>query len=651
MKSSHSPRPRRLQPTRLLLSPQAWALACALTLSGCGGGSDPVAPTANEKASVRAAAANEGVGPNCAAGGARIDAGIDTNGNGVLDPSEISSTQYVCNGAMGAAGATGAQGAIGQSGSTMLVRMDSEAAGANCSAGGTKIGAGFDTNGNGVLDTVEVSGTPTYVCGGLPGAAGTNGTNGATGAAGASGAAGTNGSNGQSSLMVMTIEAAGANCNYGGTKITAGLDTNRNTVLDSGEVTATSYNCNGAPGAGVTWIDVNGTSQQAVSGIGYLADNAAQVTITLPTAPTIGDLIEVSGVGPGGWKIAQNGAQSIVTKGLSANYANYGATWTAQTAANSRNWTGIASSADGSKLAAVDYGGFIYTSADSGVSWTARNSPRNWYSIASSADGNKLVAVVDGGQIHTSIDAGVSWTARDSTRNWVAVASSADGNRLLAAVYGAGQLYTSIDSGVSWTARNSNRDWSAVASSADGSKLVATVANGQIYTSTDSGVSWTARQSGRHWDSVASSADGSKLVATAFYDNIYTSTDSGVNWTARAGFAVWSSVASSSDGSRLVAVDNQPGYIYTSTDSGVTWTPRESVRSWRIVTASSDCSKLAAVVSNGLIYTSASPTDRTTPGTGSLTGSQYDAIKLQFIGNNLFIPLSATSYSGSFTVR
>ena len=39
-------------------------------------------------------------GVNCPNGGVRIDTGIDTNGNGVLDPSEIQSTAYVCNGGL-----------------------------------------------------------------------------------------------------------------------------------------------------------------------------------------------------------------------------------------------------------------------------------------------------------------------------------------------------------------------------------------------------------------------------------------------------------------------------------------------------------------------------------------------------------------------
>jgi hypothetical protein len=39
-----------------------------------------------------------------------------------------------------------------------------------------------------------------------------------------------------------------------------------------------------------------------------------------------------------------------------------------------KNWQSISSSADGTRLAAVVYGGYIYTSTDSGVTWTQRTS-------------------------------------------------------------------------------------------------------------------------------------------------------------------------------------------------------------------------------------------------------------------------------------
>jgi len=53
------------------------------------------------------------------------------------------------------------------------------------------------------------------------------------------------------------------------------------------------------------------------------------------------------------------------------------------------------------------------------MSWTQTSAPLNyWQSVASSSDGTKLVAVVNGGFIYTSTDSGVNWTQRDSSRNW-----------------------------------------------------------------------------------------------------------------------------------------------------------------------------------------------------------------------------------------
>ena len=54
---------------------------------------------------------------------------------------------------------------------------------------------------------------------------------------------------------------------------------------------------------------------------------------------------------------------------------NSGASWTQATTAGSRKWYAIASSSDGTKLAAVDGGpGYIYTSTDSCATWTVRYS-------------------------------------------------------------------------------------------------------------------------------------------------------------------------------------------------------------------------------------------------------------------------------------
>lgn len=62
---------------------------------------------------------------------------------------------------------------------------------------------------------------------------------------------------------------------------------------------------------GLTWNSVTTTSATMVAGNGYLANNAALVTLTLPTTAAQFTSIVVDGVGAGGWKIAQNAGQTI----------------------------------------------------------------------------------------------------------------------------------------------------------------------------------------------------------------------------------------------------------------------------------------------------------------------------------------------------
>jgi hypothetical protein len=154
---------------------------------------------------------SEPTGANCSQGGTVVRSGLDTNGNGTLESSEITSTSYVCNGAPGTPG----------SGPRALVRLESEPAGANCSQGGTAVRSGLDTNNNGTLDSSEVTST-SYVCNGAQGQQGTPGTQ---------------------ALVRLDQEPAGTNCSQGGTAVRSGLDTNKNGTLEMSEVTQTQYIC------------------------------------------------------------------------------------------------------------------------------------------------------------------------------------------------------------------------------------------------------------------------------------------------------------------------------------------------------------------------------------------------------------------------
>ncbi len=409
----------------------------------------------------------------------------------------------------------------------------------------------------------------------------------------------------------------------------------------------------GGDGAGLTnvagilaWQNVTGTSQLAQPNAGYLANNAAQVTITLPASPSLGSIVRVSGAGAGGWLIAQNAGQSIQTSVVTANFTNWNnlTNW-AQTSASSQYWYSIAASADETKLAAVVYGGGIYTSTNSGTNWTPTSAPvANWVSIASSADGTKLVAVAAGGGISTSSNSGVTWTLTSAAINWASVASSADGTKLAAVVYG-GSIYTSTNSGTNWTLTTSPMyNWISIASSVDGTKLAAAASGVGIFTSVDSGTTWTPTTApGVNWRTVASSTDGTKLAAGAYGGGLYTSTNSGATWTpTSAPVGGWFSAASSADGTKLGAVVDGGG-IYTSTDSGATWTPTSApTNTWDCIASSADGTKLAAGIYGGGIYTAQTTIQTaTTPGTaGYLAGGQNTAIELQYIGNGLFLPLS-----------
>ena len=254
-----------------------------------------------------------------------------------------------------------------------------------------------------------------------------------------------------------------------------------------------------------------------------------------------------------------------------------GGTWT-EGPVNTKDkyWQVIASSSDGTKLAAAVWNGAIWTSADSGATWTERTVglPTGsavgaypapfWNAIASSSDGTNLAAgaypggpdVAGDGNIYTSADSGGTWTERtvkaatEGERDCGSIASSSDGTKLAAVAWGC-SIWTSTDSGGTWTKRfveGGNGKWEAIASSSDGTKLAAVATSGNIWTSADSGGTWTespVKGGGKKWVDIASSSDGSKLAAVVSADckfrpgvpsecaggAFWTSTDGGQTWT------------------------------------------------------------------------------------------------------------------------
>lgn len=77
-------------------------------------------------------------------------------------------------------------------------------------------------------------------------------------------------------------------------------------------------------GAGIPWTNVTSTSASMSPDHGYMSNNVGLVTLTLPTVCGFGQIIQVMGLGAGGWKIAQNAGQQIIIGDASSTSGNGG---------------------------------------------------------------------------------------------------------------------------------------------------------------------------------------------------------------------------------------------------------------------------------------------------------------------------------------
>jgi hypothetical protein len=335
------------------------------------------------------------------------------------------------------------------------------------------------------------------------------------------------------------------------------------------------------------------------------------------------------------------GCCAVVLFTLAAhNQALLGQSWVATSAPN-EEWTAIASSADGSRLAAAAESGQIYLSADAGSHWSKAAStnlaPQQWTAIACSADASRLVAVANPGAIYLSTNSGVDWEAVEGTSNaWFSAAMSSDGSCLVAAADFSG-IFTSADAGATWTAalNVTNQEWAATVCSADATTLVAAADPGWLCVSTNAGTDWaTSSVPILSWTSLASSADGTRLAAAAMLDGIYLSTNSGADWVQTgAPAAAWSGLACSADGINLVAAAYDGG-IYTSADGGQTWAQTEAnAGAWSAIACSSTGSNVATTVFSGGIYV---------PGSSAAQAGTYQGL---FFDTNNLAPESSGFFS------
>lgn len=637
-------------------------LACfalPLAVAACGGSDDfcdcNTGPAGTNGISVLLAVHAEPPGAQCTGGGTRIDAGPDADGDGSLSPSEVEHTQYVCRGADGSAGPNGTPGTSGSDGLHTLVRMTDEPPGANCAFGGKAISAGHDTNRNGILDDIEVAETG-HVCHGRQGVDGVDGISGANGSNGA------NGADAPDTLWRL-VPSAFDECFPAPSHVLFwGTDDNRNGILEDLETTMWgTVTCPGQRDIHLRWTTVSEPFWQAEPNNGYVAaDDAQQVVINLPPNGElrVGDIIRVSGIGQGGWRIGQNPGQSVRVRNIGAPAA--GVEWTT-TQPSDRSGIVLWTSHDGDTLIGYTPNEFdipfLNKSTDRGATWAPVTAfPGDFvHHFAGSADGRYLLASYSGEggygtQLRLSRDGGATWAlvgpeGQYTERPWLSVAMSADGTRMLATATAKSYsnipdyVYVSTDFGQTWTARESMQNATGAACSADCMRVFV-FADNQIYRSIDGGDSWEPTGPEGSWSTIAVSADGSKVAATQWPGQIHISDDGGQTWTAVGLVGHFRRIVVSADGRKLAA-EAGGGRIHISEDGGQTWQPYGPSQDWTGLVASADLSKLYGTRRSGGTFLSAS-TEWTKLGTqGWISGGPFESITLQYAGNGNFEVLAS----------
>ena len=226
---------------------------------------------------------------------------------------------------------------------------------------------------------------------------------------------------------------------------------------------------------------------------------------------------------------------------LTISYSPIPTPWIMVSDVNNSNWQYLQMDASGTSIYAIDASNVAYTSTNGGNSWNLFD-VSTFKTVAGSADGTKLFGVVYGGDIWSSQDTGNTWSRSGlSYQNWTGISCDLSGNNVFASVYG-GNIWITSNSSSGWSEYSSipSKNWQSVASNSDGTRVVATamadVSYSEIWSLTKNGYVWTSTLNNSlslqntSVDFVSSDYSGKNLYAAVNNYGVWNSVNYGASW-------------------------------------------------------------------------------------------------------------------------
>ena len=236
----------------------------------------------------------------------------------------------------------------------------------------------------------------------------------------------------------------------------------------------------------MTAMDSDGVNQAAV---GYGDYNTGQgIYLSIDSGST---WAASSGAGTSSWvciDMSSDGSTLIAGQGTAGDVmisTNAGATWSTASIGSTDDWYGVALSSDGTSMAAAAFSGTLYTSSNSGGSWSSAYSVSEaFYDVAVSSDFTTVVVV--GYNVYIATGGSLSFSnAGASAGHYRRVDCDSDCSTIIASRFGSSLIVVSTDSGSSWSEINdavvSTGNWWGVSSSSDGTKLTVVGEPGSVF--------------------------------------------------------------------------------------------------------------------------------------------------------------------------